>query len=137
MLNQPTERLALYNSLDTTNTAKLVKPLIEALTRNGQLAFFERWFREMVPVVMAMQARGVGVLDLDARNQYRSQLRAEIRPLEEKLLAACPLFDQLEAELRGRVDTYRVEFPTRQKMADKKVTSGLTKIQLRRSSFFN
>lgn len=136
-LQIPTDVLAVYNCHDTVETAKLIAPLRETLSRNRQLEFFDRWFSTMVPVVESMMDRGVGELDYDAKEAYKSKLKGELRPLEKKILGGVRLFDDMEAALTGVVDAYRVEFPSRVKTADRKLASGLKKIRARKASFFN
>ena len=85
-LNLDDAKVALYNLHDCQATAKLT-PIIKAqLERSGNLKFFEESFWPMVEVTTAMQARGVGNLDREARNAMRAQLRAEIRELEKSIL---------------------------------------------------
>ena len=56
------------------------------LVRAGNKQFFNEAFWPLVPVVQAMQQRGIGYLDREARNQLRRQLRAEIAQLEKEIL---------------------------------------------------
>jgi DNA polymerase I-like protein with 3'-5' exonuclease and polymerase domains len=136
-LKHPTQRLAIYNCHDTVNTARILPHLIDHLQRNGQFDFYRRWFDETVPVVMAMMKRGIGQLDIEGRNLYRTLLKRQIRDLEEKILARVSLFDRLTDELESTLSAYVAAHPTAEKMPDIKRRSGERKILRRRASFFN
>lgn len=83
----PDEVVALYNLFDCTTTAALVEPTKALLHQSGNTQFFETEFQPMLPVVLAMQARGIGYLDKPARNSMRHQLRKEIATLEASIIA--------------------------------------------------
>lgn len=128
---------SVYNAHDTTNTARIFGPLVRSLEANHQMDFYRSWFDETVPVALAMMKRGVGQLDIEARDAYRKELRAELRPLERRLIQACPFFQaDLEAH-KAAIAAYREQYPTRPKMAQKKWRSGLKKITRRRAKFLN
>ena len=136
-LRLPDDVIAQYNALDTYTTARLVPVLEGLLASNKQLDFYQRWFREMAPVVDRMQARGVGVLDVEAQRTYKVALRKELDEVEEPVLAAVPFFRELETEVHTwYADTLR-EHPTWVKKAKKGYDSRLKKVRKRRSGFFN
>ena len=136
-LRLPDHEVALYNCWDTFTTAKLISKFTNILTKNRQLDYYEKWFREMAPVVDRMQERGIGDLDVPARNAYRKQLRKELDEIEQPILDAAPFLKDLENEAhRWYEDTIR-EHPTWVKKAAKGRESRLKKAEKRRSGFFN
>jgi len=86
-----------YNSHDTYVTAKL-QPVLEAeLARTGQLPFWHTW-KAIIPVAIRMQRRGFGQVDWDELDRVEHEICTELDEVEVKLIAACPLFEQLERE---------------------------------------
>lgn len=81
-LQVPDETLARYNCYDLVHTAQLVPHLKRELTARGQWKFWTERFLPMIPVVRAMQARGVGVLDRDLRTRARRWVKAAIDDVE-------------------------------------------------------
>jgi DNA polymerase-1 len=76
------ERLTEYNSRDTVATARLAAVMRRELRGTHNWDFWQdRWW-PLVPVVMGMQARGVGQLDRAARNQLRREVRAQVEDVE-------------------------------------------------------
>ena len=136
---------ATYNCHDTFETARLVPRLRETLARNGQLEFYDRWHRETVPVALAMMRRGIGDLDIEAREAYKRTLAAELDPLEAKILAyAEPYFDGLESRAAEELHEWIASgpinkdgTPRRLSGAQKHAESQSRKLAKRRKTFFN
>lgn len=85
-LTLPDQQVALYNLFDCVTTARLVAPTQDLLKQSKNETFFGAEFQPMLPVVLAMQARGIGYLDKPARNSMRHHLRKEIAALEASIL---------------------------------------------------
>jgi hypothetical protein len=90
--------LAVYNSWDAYATALSEGPVRELLRESGNEPYFDRWFTRFVPVVMAMQKRGFGHLDREARFTYTRKIRGEMRVVEREFMARVTRFDRELAE---------------------------------------
>lgn len=76
-----------YNCWDVVATARSYRGLREELQSNGQWEFYEREVWPTVPVVLAMQERGLG-FDPVARAALREQLTEERADVERRIKAA-------------------------------------------------
>lgn len=85
-LQHPSELVARYNSWDCKLTADLRPHMEEQLRKSGNWDYWTTRFWPLVPIVTAMQSRGLGHLDREARNQMRARLRSEISKLEKEIL---------------------------------------------------
>jgi len=91
-LKLPDRALGIYNSHDSYWTARLLKPLFHELERRHQLKYFTDWVEPLQLAVLDMQSRGL-LLDRRALNQYRKEVRNELRETDSQILAADPTGD--------------------------------------------
>ncbi len=89
--------LAVYNAWDCYATAAAEGPIRELLREQGNEAYYDRWFERFVPVVIAMQARGFGHLDREARFTYTRKLRGEMRVVEREFMQRVTRFKREES----------------------------------------
>lgn len=78
--------LGTYNIWDCHNTARLVKPLVQRLKHTGQWDYYLQQVEPLIPAVLAMQKRGIGV-DVNAKTQYRKAVRRELRETDDAIKA--------------------------------------------------
>ena len=71
------EQVGTYNNWDTLATARLAKRLPEEMARKGKPDYYAREVWPTVPVILAMQRRGLGVDDL-ARLSIKQSLEMEL-----------------------------------------------------------
>ncbi len=83
-LQLPDEVVAAYNAWDCLATVRAHKALLHYLRKNGQLDFYNQEVWPLIPVVQAMQRRGLPY-DMAAKTRYRRRLRAELRTWDERL----------------------------------------------------
>ena len=88
-LQLPDETLGVYNAWDSYQTAKLVKPLLAEAKERGNLPYILGIMEPLQTAVMNMQARGM-LLDKDALQTYRNQVRAELDEADHIILQADP-----------------------------------------------
>lgn len=88
-LQLPDHALGVYNAYDVDFTGQLVSPLAAELQDNNQWENFQRWTLPFCSAVVDMQVRGL-LVNKGALNEYRRQVRRELRESDETVLAADP-----------------------------------------------
>lgn len=92
--------LGCYNNFDCIATALAYPKLLELLDTAKNRAYYERWFATVVPVARRIQERGFGHLDRDRLAKYRTELTAQLKEIDDKILAKVSLFGEMEAEAK-------------------------------------
>jgi DNA polymerase-1 len=86
-LNIPDDRFGKYNAIDTVATAMAIQPLQKEMVSRGMAKYWGESVMPLVPVVLAMQDRGICV-DQAAMSELRSRLLGDLRDLDRTLCLA-------------------------------------------------
>lgn len=99
--------LGVYNARDALATSAIEEPLKRLLRESGNWDYHERWMAKYIPVVMAIQKRGLGQLDRPARREKYRALAREMREVEREFIGGVERFDLARTAAEGALEERR------------------------------